>query len=429
MNLDAIAGRFGTPAYVYDLAAVRAAHADLRGMLPQPSTCYYSLKANPHPALVGELVALGCPAEVCSTGEIDTALGAGARPADLLLTGPGKTAELVGYALRSGVRRISVDSPTDLSRVGELAARHGVAVACLLRVNADDAVAGMGLTMTGTASQFGADSSWVTAHPELFRARGRARVTGLHLYMGTNLTDADTLLRQFDTAAMLAARLVPVIGEVTEVDLGGGFGTPYARAGDRPKWTELAGRLGELLDRRLPGWRRGEPAVSFESGRYLVGDCGTLLCRVTDVKTSKDEVFAVLDAGVNHLGGMVGLRRLPPIVPSVEPVRPDSVRPDFGPPDDLRVPTTVVGPLCTPLDTFVRRADLPLLAPRDLVRVPNVGAYGLTASLLAFLGHPAPVEVVVDGPTVRDVSRLSLTRTSERHPPVRPIPHPITEEV
>ncbi|GAB3887363.1 hypothetical protein GCM10029964_053220 [Kibdelosporangium lantanae] len=119
---------------------------------------------------------------------------------------------------------------------------------------------------------------------------------------------------------------------------------------------------------------------------------------------SKDRTFVVLDTGIHHLGGMVGLRRLPPIVPTVLPVA--------GPTGGGTSATTIVGPLCTPLDTFVRDAQLPAVTVGQVVAVPNVGAYGLTASLLAFLGHRPPVEVIHDGDTVHDVSRLRISRTS-----------------
>ncbi|MEH0935378.1 type III PLP-dependent enzyme [Micromonospora psammae] len=404
MNPHELAERYGTPAYVYDLAAVRAAYADLRAALPDPALLYYSLKANPHPALVDELASLGCRAEVSSTGEVDAALAAGVDPAAVLLTGPGKTTAAVAHALRRGVRRFSVDSPADLNRVGAAVARHGTRAQCLLRVNADEPVSGMGLAMTGTASQFGADASWVLRRPEDFRGSPQAPVTGLHLYMGSNLTDTATLLRQFEVAVAIAVRVRKVLGDLTEIDLGGGFGTPYARDGARPTFPDLADRLARLLDDRLPDWRDGAPRISFESGRYLVGDCGTLLCRVVDVKSSKGQLFTVLDTGVNHLGGMAGLRRLPPILPSVRP----PVDRDDTPTEVVR--TGLVGPLCTPLDTFSRTAELPAPRPGTLLAVPNVGAYGLTASLLAFLGHPAPVEVVVDGDTPVSVSRLLLDR-------------------
>jgi diaminopimelate decarboxylase len=52
------------------------------------------------------------------------------------------------------------------------------------------------------------------------------------------------------------------------------------------------------------------------------------------------------------------------------------------------------------------------LTTGDHVVIPNVGAYGLTASLIAFLGRPAPAEVVIDGEQVVSASRLELVRTA-----------------
>jgi diaminopimelate decarboxylase len=400
-----LAAQHGTPTYVYDLAAVRRAHADLRRCLPRPSELYYSLKANPHPDVVAQLAGLGCRAEVSSTGEIDAALGAGIVADHVMLTGPGKTDETIDHALARGVCRFSVDSPGDLRRVGDRAAARAVEVGCLLRVNADERVPGLAMTMTGTASQFGADAAWVAREPERFRRAGPARVRGLHLYMGTNLDDEDRLMSQFDVGVRLAGRLAWRLGGIEEVDLGGGFGAPFARHGERPRLPALAGRLEALLDEHLRGWRDGQPRVTFESGRYLVADCGTLLCRVVDVKPSGCETFIVLDAGVNHLGGMSGLKRLPRIVPDLQPheARPSS---------DRLTGAVVVGPLCTPLDVFCRGVELPSLVPGDVVSIPNVGAYGLTASLLAFLGHRPPLEVVVDSDDLVSASRLTLVRST-----------------
>jgi len=45
-----------------------------------------------------------------------------------------------------------------------------------------------------------------------------------------------------------------------------------------------------------------------------------------------------------------------------------------------------------------------------VVVVPNVGAYGLYASLVTFLGHPLPAEIAVDGNRVFSVTRLSTQR-------------------
>jgi diaminopimelate decarboxylase len=305
----------------------------------------------------------------------------------------------------------------DFVTLGALGSAAGVDLQCLLRVNPDTAVLGMGLSMSGTSSQFGVDASRLLACPEAFRSRPGAHVRGLHIYMGTNIESEDALLRQFQTAAELVGEVSAALGEpLREVNLGGGFGAPYARNGEGCGLGTLGTRLACILDRGLSGWRTGRPAVTFESGRYLAARCGTLVCRVVDVKTSKGRTYVVLDTGVNHLGGMSGLRRLPRIVPEVR--TQDGTAPAFA-------DAAIVGPLCTPLDIWGSGIRLPAVAPGDLVAVPNVGAYGLTASLIGFLGHPCPVEVVVDtdrADPVVDASRLRLVR--EPAAPAGPKPAP-----
>ncbi|MEU0659511.1 type III PLP-dependent enzyme [Streptomyces lavendulocolor] len=412
-----------TPAYVYDLDAVRAAHARLRSWLPEPSELYYSLKANPHPAVVAALYALGCRAEVSSPGELDAALEAGVPAGDILYTGPGKRDEDLDGALAAGVRDFAVDSLYGIGQLDRAAARHGVRAGYLLRVNPGGGSRGAGLRMTGDPSAFGADAGHIAAHPERYAGGDHARITGLHLYLATNISDEQALGDSFGEAIAVARTLHEALGvPLRTVDLGGGFGAPYARSGELPAYPGLADRLAGALDSALPGWRRGAPAVAFESGRYLTATCGRLLTRVLDVKQSHGQRVVVLDTGINHLGGMAGLRRVPPLHPDVVPAgagAPGAAAAD-GPPDGAGArgrdggeppgPAMICGPLCTPLDMWARSHDLPAVAPGDLLAVPNTGAYGLHASLVLFLGHPAPAEIVTDGGRVVRSDRLTFVR-------------------
>ncbi len=55
----------------------------------------------------------------------------------------------------------------------------------------------------------------------------------------------------------------------------------------------------------------------------------------------------------------------------------------------------MVGCLCTPLDLLGDKVILPRARSGDLIAVFQAGAYGLTASPTAFLGHPAPPEILI----------------------------------
>jgi diaminopimelate decarboxylase len=117
-----------------------------------------------------------------------------------------------------------------------------------------------------------------------------------------------------------------------------------------------------------------------------------------EVKRSRDVEFVLLDSGINHLGGMSGLGRL---------LRP-SAAPHDAQPDDPRL--NLVGPLCTPADVLGRNVTAPRPSAGKPVIFPNVGAYGLTAGLLAFLSRPAPLEVATYREEVVSATRVELVR-------------------
>lgn len=399
-----LARAYGSPLYVYRLAELRANHRLLTAALPTGSLLLYSVKANPHPRLMRELHRLGCGAEVSSLGELAVARSAEVPADDIVYTGPGKTPTEVAAAVRAGARLFSVDSPAQLAIVRAAAARSGVQLRAILRVNPAWSVGAQGLRMTGVPSQFGVDAEYLLAHPERLGSTAECEVVGLHIYLGSNVPSATALAEQFTRSVRLAAELCAALGIVPRfLDLGGGFGRPFARPDVPPDLDGLDAVIESALTETFPGWRGGEPRIAFESGRYLVASAGTLLATVADVKRSRDREFVVLDSGVNHLGGMSALGRLPPMRATFLPVGRPPDRPDPAARID------VVGPLCTPLDSLGRGGDgRPAIG--DRVLVPNVGAYGLTASLLAFLSHACPAELVLDGAEVIDASRLVLER-------------------
>ncbi|KJK55205.1 decarboxylase [Saccharothrix sp. ST-888] len=401
-----LAKRFGTPSYVYDLDRIAAARQDLFSALPDEVELFYAAKANPHPELLREMrrgEGRRCRAEISSTGELAAVLAAGFAAADILYTGPGKTEGELAEALAAGVRLFSVESPGDLRNVGAAATRLGVVADCLLRVNSASASATSSIRMTGLPSQFGFDSETLPElRDELLDVPG-AEVAGAHFFPLSNAKDEASLIAEFQHTIGLAARLQEQLGvRFRFVDIGGGFSAPYAVTGERPVYGNLRAALAGSLDEHFPGWRTGGPRIACESGRYLVGDSGTLMVGVVNLKESRGRRFVILDGGINTFGGMSGLGRILPV----------SVRPyDEGAPHEQIA--SLVGPLCTPGDVLGRDVELPALAPGDTVSIPNAGAYGPTASLLMFLGRPAPTEIVVRGEELVSVSRIQHVRAYE----------------
>ena len=170
------------------------------------------------------------------------------------------------------------------------------------------------------------------------------------------------------------------------LNVGGGFGIPYF-PGDTPlDLAPIAANLARWLTTvqdRLP-----EAGVILELGRYLVGEAGIYVAEVVDRKVSRGHTFLITDGGLHHhlaASGNFGqvVRKNYPVVVGNRVVGAE------------REIVTVVGPLCTPLDILADRMELAKAEIGDLIVVFQSGAYGLTASPTAFLGHPACVEVLV----------------------------------
>ena len=89
--LPAVAERYGSPLFLYDERRLERDYFSLRDALPREVVLYYSMKANPNPAICRRIHDWGSPVEVASIGEYDAARAAGVRPETIVFTGPGKS--------------------------------------------------------------------------------------------------------------------------------------------------------------------------------------------------------------------------------------------------------------------------------------------------------------------------------------------------
>jgi diaminopimelate decarboxylase len=403
--LEEAAARFPTPLYAYDLAALRVRHSELERALPGGASLLYSLKANPLPPIAACLRGTGTRAEVSSPGELDVALAAGFAAGDLLYTGPGKSPAEIDHAVRAGARLFSCESPVDLERLRSAARAAGRPLDLLMRLDAGERPPA-GLSMSD-GRQFGLEEGEAVEACRGATARGGLRVRGFHVFLGSQIPDVDALLRGFAHARAAVERVAGAAGVEPEVvDLGGGFPWPFAVAGEGCPLAPL--RPG--LDALARDWPIRRPELWFESGRRLCGAAGALVTTILDVKRrAGGPTILVLDAGINALGGMGGLGRVMRARVELDNLdAPAGAEPE---------PVDVTGPLCTPLDRLA--VQVPVRRPRvgDRLAVPNVGAYGATASLTSFLSRPPAIEAVFDSDEGEPlVGAWQLGRGHERLP-------------
>ncbi|MBB0242720.1 pyridoxal-dependent decarboxylase, exosortase A system-associated [Streptomyces alkaliphilus] len=389
----------GTPLFAYDRKLVVERVAAVREALPAGVKLSYAVKANPMPALLHHMSTLVDGFDVASSGEMLAALDTGVPGARIAFAGPGKTAAELRQAVAAGVL-VELESAGELDRVRAAGAALGVRPRVAVRVNPPFAVHGSGMRMGGGPQQFGVDAEQV---PELLAeiARdtsgpGAVGFEGFHVFAGSQNLSAESICRaQRETVALVAELAEHAPAPVRYLNLGGGFGIPYSARDvpldPRPIGENLAELLETTVRRALP---QARPVI--ELGRYLVGEAGVYLTRVVDRKESRGTTYLVVDGGLHHQLAATGnlgraLRRNYPIAVAGHAAGTGGAGRSGEPTETV----DVVGCLCTPLDLLGRAVELPRAEPGALIAVFQAGAYGLTASPTAFLGHPAPRELLL----------------------------------
>lgn len=374
-----------TPFFAYDRTLLTNRVKLLRSTLPSRINLSYAIKANPMPAVVQHLSTLVDCFDVASACEMRTALDTPMRPANVSFAGPGKSEASIKQAVAAGVI-IEIESPTEAARVVQAGDRLGLRPRVAIRVNPDFEVKGSGMRMGGGPQQFGVDAEKV---PSLLADMVAADVEllGFHVFAGSQNLNADLLRlaqrRTVDLILRLAAKSPPI----RYLNLGGGFGIPYFDKDEPLDLPAIGANLAELIDSAIAS-NLPDARVVIELGRYIVGECGVYVTRVVDRKGSRGRQYLVVDGGLHHqlaASGNFGqvIRRNYPIAVGNRLC------------EDTKDTVTVVGCLCTPLDLLGDNVRLPQAEIGDLIVLFQAGAYGLTASPTAFLGHPPPVEVLV----------------------------------
>lgn len=387
-SAESLAEEFGTPLYVYDEAVIRARCGELReAFRAAEPEFHYAVKANFNPSLLRIVKEEGFGIDAVSPHEARLALELGFQPGQILFTGNNTSEEDLSYCIQRGVP-VNLGSLDEVERYGRLAPGGTISV----RINPDVGAGHHAHVITGGPhSKFGI---YATEREGLGQAlaRHRLRLCGIHAHIGSGILRSDDML----TAMEIVLREAGRFEELEFIDFGGGFGVPY-----RPEEKRLAlAELGSAMAGRFLEFRRayGRPVrMKLEPGRYVVAESGTLLARVTTVKTTPRHTFVGTDSGFNHL------------------VRPVMYGAYHGIVNASRMQgearaVVVAGNICESGDVFTQGEDgledRALTLPRigDVLAILDAGAYGMSLSSQYNL-RPRPAEVLVRAEEARLIRR------------------------
>jgi diaminopimelate decarboxylase len=387
VDLDRVAARAGTPAYVYTRAGIETAWRRLdRALALAPHMVCYSLKANSNLSIIRVLARLGSGFDIVSGGELDRLRRAGVPGRRIVFSGVGKTREEIRDALRADILLFNVESEAELEALAGESARLGTVAPAALRVNPDvDAGAHPHISTGRRVHKFGVEWNRAVAVYRAGLAMASIRWRGISAHIGSQILSLDPFRRELDRLASLGNDLRREGVNIEFLDCGGGLGVRYTT--EKPPGVRAYGKLLAGVARRL------NCRLLIEPGRSIAGPAGVLLTRVIYRKENRGKTFLVVDAGMNDL-----LR--PALYAAVHPI--STVRqPSRG---ERRIRFDIVGPVCETGDAFLSDWPMPDVGSGELLAIWGAGAYGFELSS-NYNSRRRPAEVLIEGSRFRVVRR------------------------
>ena len=373
-SLAKLAGRYGTPLYVYDRATLDASLEAYRQALsvhyPAPAGITYAGKAFLSLAMAQWAARQNLLIDCTGAGEIHIAVAAGVSRQLILVHGVNKSASDLAAAVRYA-GTIVVDNLTELDQLVNL--YHATPQAAFpdlwLRLRPGIAVQTHAYTQTGQEdSKFGMSPIEACQAIDLCRQQGLP-LKGLHFHQGSHFHDPTPLGPAIETVVQFMAENLSSGWQPEVLCVGGGWGVPY-HEDDLPHlpvddYVSFAAQqlIGSCRAHGIP-----LPRLQFEPGRSLVARAGVAIYRLGAVKRTAARRWLMLDGGMadNPRPALYGARysALPVLSPD---------RPWVG-------PAWLAGPYCESGDILIEALPMPEMHPGELIAVPVSGAYHISMS-------------------------------------------------
>lgn len=309
-----IAGKFGTPLYVFDEKEFLENYNDLLNTFRRVYPKYnisYSYKTNYTPYICSLIKEQGGYAEVVSDMEYDLARKLGYENNQIVYNGPAKGPALEEHIANGGINNI--DNPSEALRICAFADAHPeIIIKTGLRINID-----LG---RGFVSRFGLepDSEAMEIVLEQLKKRRNIKISGVHCHL-SHARDLEAWKKRTEIILDAADKYVEGVPEY--ISLGSGmFGRmePSFRAqfGDNiPDYSDYAKvTMSEIAKHYASVCPGKKPVVFTEPGATVVSKYISFISKVCDIKTVHDRVLAVTDGSFYNLGEVSLKKTLPMMV-------------------------------------------------------------------------------------------------------------------
>ncbi len=351
-------GKTETPFYYYDLEMLRETLSVASGEAANRGFhVHYAVKANFNPVIMKIIAGFGFGADCVSGNEIEHAIECGFPAARTVFAGVGKSDNEIEKALMLGIKCFNAESAAELEVIDAIAGRLGKKASVALRINPNVEAHTLKHITTGTdENKFGIRIAELESVLDGMENLQNILYRGIHFHIGSQITDLNVYRNLCVRINELWQWLTDRGLEPEDINVGGGLGVCYDDPDRFPPFAEYFDVFRNHLDSGI------HSTISFELGRSLTANCGSLISRVLFVKPGAAETFVILDAGMTELMRPA----LYHAYHRIENLSSGGTEKKY----------TVVGPICETTDTFGRNIPLAETRRGDLVAIRSAGAYG-----------------------------------------------------
>ena len=350
-----------TPFYYYDMALLQYTLDEIKRCIAGfPFKVHYAVKANANATILEQIRRAGLGIDCVSGGELAAAISAGFAGNEIAFAGVGKTDKEIAAGIDSDIFCFNVESLPEMEVINEIAASKGKVARIAIRVNPNiDAHTHKYITTGLNENKFGINVPQLDDVVDAALAMQNVELIGLHFHIGSQIRETEPFIMLCNKANELLDQLEARGVKLKIINVGGGLGINY----DDPDGDAIAGfnQYFGIFKQHLK-LREGQE-LHFELGRAVVAQCGSLITRVTYVKTGIVKKFIIVDAGMSDL-----IR--PALYQAHHKIENISAT---GTPTETY---DVVGPICESSDCFGTDETLPITHRGDFIALRSAGAYG-----------------------------------------------------
>lgn len=368
MNLDLLKeniGRFGTPAYVFDLDILKERVEKIKNALGSKAKICYAMKANPF--IIRPMNEYIDKYEVCSPGEYEICYRHGIAPEKIIVSGVNKTTDSMEriLGLSNGKGIFTIESKMHYDILSKLCSQKNLNIKVLIRLS--------------SGNQFGVDKDEFEKIAGLMAEDEHLSLYGIHYYSGTQ-KKMKKIARELEMLSEYRTYLLETYGiELDELEYGPGLIFNYFEAEKDNGFEEQLSELNELLD--IAGQFK---SITLEMGRFIASECGSFCTSVVDIKHNEGYNYCIVDGGIhqlNYYGQTMGMKK-----PYMDVITTSNELTKWN----------VCGSLCTVNDVILRDVELPKLNIGDVLVFKNCGAYSVTEGMALFLSRELPKVLFYD---------------------------------